>query len=147
MDDHITTTDYDTDFLVWNSTQIELLRSKQFDRLDLENIIEELESMALSQRHELEHRIEKLTTHLLKCQLQPWKISGSWRGTIREQRYRIAKLLKAMPSLKPLLDQYMTMAYDHAANRAADETRLPRSAFPPTMPFTKEQLLDPDYLP
>ncbi len=146
MDDHINT-DHEADFLVWTSAQIELLRAKQFDRLDLENIIEELESMARAEKHELEHRIERLITHLLKCEQQPGQISGGWLGTIREQRYRIAKLLKAMPSMKPLLDQYITLAYDHAAARAADETHLPRSAFPATIPFTKEQLLDPDYLP
>jgi hypothetical protein len=50
MDDHINTTDHEADFLVWTSAQIELLRSKQFDRLDLENIIEELESMARAER-------------------------------------------------------------------------------------------------
>ncbi|HEX7981880.1 MAG TPA: DUF29 domain-containing protein [Duganella sp.] len=146
MDDHFNT-DHEADFLAWTSAQIELLRAKQFDRLDLENIIEELESMARAEKHELEHRIERLITHLLKCQLQPDQISGSWLGTIREQRYRIAKLLKAMPSMKPLLDQYITLAYDHAAARAADETNTPKSAYPATMPFTKEQLLDPDYLP
>jgi hypothetical protein len=146
MDDHINT-DHEADFLLWTSAQIELLRAKQFDRIDLENIIEELDSMARAEKRELEHRIERLITHLLKCQLQPGHISGSWLGTIREQRYRIAKLLEAMPSLKPLLEQYIATAYGHAAARAADETRLPRSALPSTMPFTKEQLLEPDYLP
>ena len=146
MDDHINT-DHDADFLVWTSAQIALLRARQFDRLVLENIIEELESMARAEKHELEHRTERLITHLLKCEQQPGQISGGWLGTIREQRYRIAKLLKAMPSMKPLLDQYITLAYDHAAARAADETHLPRSALPATIPFTKEQLLDPDYLP
>jgi hypothetical protein len=146
MDDHINT-DHETDFLVWTSAQIELLRTKQFDRIDLDNIIEELESMARAEKHELEHRIERLITYLLKCELQPGQISGSWLGTIREQRYRIAKLLKAMPSMKPLLDSYIATAYDHAAARAADETHLPRSAFPATMPFSKDQLLEEDYLP
>ena len=146
MDDHINT-DHETDFLVWTSAQIDLLRAKQFDRLDLENIIEELESVARAEKHQLEHRIERLITHLLKCKLQPGKKSGNWLGTIREQRYRIAKLLRAMPSMKPLLDSYIAMAYDHAAARAADETHLPRTALPTKMPFTKEQLLDPDYLP
>ena len=70
MDDHIET-DYDTDFLVWLQSQAELLRSKQFDRLDLENIIEELESMARVERREFKHHIEQLTMHLLKCKLQP----------------------------------------------------------------------------
>ena len=146
MDDHIDT-DHDTDFLVWTSAQIELLRSKQFDRLDLENIIEELESMARAERREFKHRIEQLTMHLLKCKLQPDHISGSWLGTIYEQRRSIADLMQEMPSLKPQLDSYMARTYATAVDRAARETHLPKSAFPTTMPFTKEQLLDPDYLP
>jgi hypothetical protein len=146
MDDHIIT-DHDTDFLVWTSAQIELLRTKQFDRLDLENIIEELESMARKERRGFKHRIEQLTMHLLKCKVQPKRISGSWLGTIREQRHRITELMEEMPSLKPILEHYMTTSYPHAVALAADETGLSRSAFPSAMPFTKEQLLDPDYLP
>ena len=146
MDDHIKT-DYDTDFLVWLEGQAELLRAKQFDRLDLEHLIEELESMARKEKREFKHRVEQLIMHLLKWKLQPDHISGSWLGTIREQRYSIGDLLEEMPSLKPQLDSYITRTYAHAVARAADETRLPKSAFPTTMPFTKEQLLDPDYLP
>ncbi|USX22143.1 DUF29 domain-containing protein [Oxalobacteraceae bacterium OTU3REALA1] len=146
MDDHINT-DHEADFLVWTSAQIELLRSQQFDRLDLENIIEELESIARAERREFKHRIEQLTMHLLKCKLQPDHISGSWRGTIREQRHSIADLLTEMPSLKPQLDAYIARSYPYAVASAAEETNLPKSAFPAKMPFTKEQLLDPDYLP
>jgi hypothetical protein len=146
MDDHINT-DHETDFLVWTSEQIELLRAKQFDRLDLENIIEELESMARAERREFKHRIEQLIMHLLKCKLQPDHISGSWLGTIFEQRRSITDLLEEMPSLKPQLDSYVARTYATAVDRAARETHLPKSAFPTKMPFTKEQLLDPDYLP
>lgn len=146
MDDHINT-DHEADFLLWTGAQIELLRSKQFDRLDLENIIEELESMASAERREFKHRIEQLTMHLLKRKLQPDHISGSWLGTINEQRHCIADLLEEMPSLKPQLDSYIARTYAGAVDRAARETHLPKSVFPATMPFTKEQLLDPDYLP
>ncbi|MBP1208120.1 hypothetical protein JOD97_006207 [Duganella sp. 1411] len=146
MDDHINT-DHDTDFLIWTNAQIELLRAKQFDRLDLDNIVEELESMARAERREFKHRIEQLIMHLLKCQLQPDHISGSWLGTITEQRHCITDLMEEMPSLKPQLDAYITRSYAHAVARAADETHLPKSTFPATMPFTKDQLLDPDYLP
>ena len=147
MDDRIITTDHDADFLVWTSEQIELLRAKQFDRLDLENIIEELESMARAERREFKHRIEQLTMHLLKCKLQPEHISGSWLGTIFEQRRSITDLLLEMPSLKPQLDSYIARTYATAVEHASRETHLPKSAFPATMPFTNDQLLDPDYLP
>ena len=146
MDDHIKT-DYHTDFLVWLQNQAELLRAKQFERLDLEHLIEELESMGSKERHEFKNRIVQLMMHLLKWKIQPDHISGSWLRSIREQRYSIADLMEEMPSLKPLLDSYATRNYARAVALAADETHLPKSAFPTAMPFTTEQLLDPDYLP
>jgi hypothetical protein len=146
MDDHIKT-DYDTDFLVWLQSQAELLRAKQFERLDLEHLIEELESMGSKERHEFKNRIVQLMMHLLKWKVQPDHISGSWLRSIREQRYSIADLMEEMPSLKPLLDNYATQNYVIAVALAADETHLPKSTFPTKMPFTKDQLLDPDYLP
>lgn len=146
MDDHINNL-YEVDFLVWINTQAELLRAKHFEQLDLENLIEELEGMARKEKHELKHRLEQLIMHLLKCKLQPEQISGSWRGTIREQRIRIQDLLEAMPSLTRLVDEYMARSYAHATALAADDTGLPRSVFPATIPFSKAQLLDPDYIP
>ena len=146
MDDHIKT-DYDADFLVWLQSQAELLRAKQLDRLDLEHLIEELESMASKERREFKHRIVQLTMHLLKWKMQPDHISGSWLRSIREQRYSIADLIAEIPSLQPLLNNCATQSYARAVALAADETHLPTSAFPATMPFSMEQLLDPDYLP
>jgi hypothetical protein len=146
MDDHINS-DYETDFLVWLNTQAELLRAKHFDQLDLGNLVEELEGMARKEKHELKHRMVQLIMHLLKCKLQPAHISGSWLGTIREQRIHILDLLEAMPSLARLLDEYMERCYASAADLAADETGLPRSDFPDAMPFSKQQLLDLDYRP
>ena len=146
MDDHINNL-YEADFLVWINTQAELLRTQRLDQLDLENLIEELEGMARAQKREFKHRIEQLLLHLLKCKLQPERMSGSWRSTIREQRDRIRDLLQEMPSLKPLLQDCLTHAYVSAAKHAADQTRLPLSAFPEKNPFTMAQIFDDDFWP
>ena len=147
MDDHINNL-YETDFLVWINTQADLLRAKHFDRLDLENLVEELEGMARKEKRELRHRmVQLMMMHLLKCQLQPGRVAGSWLGTIYEQRLQIRDLLKDMPSLTGLLDEYMARSYPQAAALAADDTGLPLSAFPAATPFSKAQLLDPYYIP
>lgn len=139
-------TDYDTDFLLWINRQVELLRAKQFDQLDLENLIEELDAMARRDKRELASRIRVLMMHLLKCRAQPEHISSHWRGTLDEQRIQIALLLQDMPSLKNAVDAYMQDAYPDAVRRAAGETGLPPSAFPASCPFSKEQLLDRNYI-
>jgi hypothetical protein len=146
MDDHISS-DYQTDFYIWLNNQIALLRAKNFEQIDLSNLIDELEGMASKQRHELKHRLEQLMMHLLKCPLQPRLISRSWLGTIHEQRLRINDLLEEMPSLEHLLDEYLERSYANAIRGAAIETGLPRTVFPVTPPFTKQQLLDLDYWP
>jgi hypothetical protein len=84
--------------------------------------------------------------HLLKCKAQPGQISSSWRGTLCEQRSRIRRLLKDMPSLANAIDDEAADCYASALARAAVETGLPDSAFPASNPFTSGQLLDTQYL-
>ena len=146
MDDHIKT-DYDTDFLAWLESQAELLRAKQFERLDLEHLIEEIEAMAGQQKRELAHRLEILLIHLLKLKYQPARASNGWRGTVSEQRRRIKRLLKEMPSLANLIGDYLLDLYPDAVAGAAAETGLPKATLPITNPFARQQIFDPDYLP
>ncbi len=65
------TTLYDDDFYRWSQEQANLLRSRRFNELDAENLLEEIEAMGRSERRELESRLEKLLAHLLE-----WEISG-----------------------------------------------------------------------
>ena len=51
---------YNTDFYGWIQQQTNLLRSRQFDSLDLENIAEELESLGRSERRALLSQITRL---------------------------------------------------------------------------------------
>lgn len=147
MDDHINSSDYDTDFLAWITHQVALLRAQKFDQLDLDNLIDEVNDMGGRLKRELYHRTEILLMHLLNYKYQPDHVSGGWRGTIGEQRSRIRKLLKDAPSLAGPLDEYVAETYATAAARAASETGLPKSTFPATNPFTRQQIFDPDYLP
>ena len=146
MDDHINS-DYDSDFLVWTTTQVALLRARKFEQLDLENVIEELEAVARRDKREVAHRTEKLLTHLLKCGAQPERISNSWRRTISEQRKQIARILKDMPSLRAQIDHYIADSYPDAIKQAARETHLPVSSFPQQNPYTTAQILDEDFFP
>jgi hypothetical protein len=41
---------YETDFVLWTERTAELLRQKNFDAVDWENVIEEIESMGRSER-------------------------------------------------------------------------------------------------
>ncbi|RKT44539.1 DUF29 domain-containing protein [Thiocapsa rosea] len=135
---------YDADFYAWANTQAALLRSGRIDQADIEHIAEEIESMGKSELRELENRLARLFTHLLKWQFQPNRRSRSWTLTIKEQRRRLHRHLAQNPSLKAKLEQAVVDAYGDAILEAARETGLAEETFPPVCPFTVEQILNED---
>jgi ribosomal protein L29 len=96
---------------------------------------------------ELRSRLIVLLAHLLKGQYQAGSRSGGWRGTIREQRRGIARLIDDSPSLRARLGEALAAAYADARGDAADDTGLPAAAFPVTCAYTTEQVLDPRFWP
>lgn len=140
-------TPFAADYALWCAEQGALLRAGRTDALDLENLAEEIESLGRSDRFEIESRLKVLLVHLLKWRFQPEKRKPGWRSTIREQRGRIARRLRESPSLKAYPAEVLAEEYSYAVSEAADETSIAEAAFPPTCPFTIEQVLDPEFLP
>ena len=138
---------YDTDFNLWIEETIKQLKSGNFNEIDIDNLIEEIESMGKSEKRELKSRFAVLMMHLLKWKYQPSKRSHSWLNTIREQRLQLFLLLQDSPSLRPLLEQECEQWYHYAKKEAAKETKLSLNRFPESCPFTIEMVLDSDFLP
>ena len=142
---------YEHDYVAWIDAQARTARDGKVADLDLPNLAEELEDMGRRERRELASRAETLLMHLLTYEFQPEQRSGSWRGTIVEQRSRIAALLKDSPSL---LGEYQELCRDpvllrNAATRAAAETGLPAASFPEPGKLSSiaARMLDPDFWP
>lgn len=135
---------YEHDFVAWLDRQVMLIRDGQLDRLDLANLAEELEDMSKSKRQELRSRLEMLLTHLLKYEFQPEARTGSWLGTIMEQRHRIADVIDENPSLRPYLESLLgdERIYRHALKIARIESGLPTPRFPVANPYARQALDD-----
>ena len=131
---------YETDYVSWLEEQAALLRAGRLAALDVENVAEELEGLARSDRHELANRLETLILHLLKWDHQPSRRSRSRQSTIVEQRIRIRRLLDESPSLRPGLAEIAAKVYPDAVDRAIVETGLARRRFPEGLPYALEQL-------
>lgn len=52
------------DIISWSSEQAAYLRTKQFDKLDIENLAEEIEDMGKSEQREFESRMAVLQARL-----------------------------------------------------------------------------------
>jgi len=138
---------YDEDIAAWAQEQVALLRSGQWGLLDVEHIAEEIEDMNISHRHQLAHRMAILMAHLLKWKYQPDRRGSSWANTIANQRDKIAKLLRQMPSLRCLLEnaEWDRDVWDDAVDIAGRETNLPN--LPKVREWDYGQILSVDYLP
>jgi hypothetical protein len=115
--------------------------------MDIESLVEELETMGRSERRALISRTSVIIALLLKWQLSPEIRRKSWKYTIAEQRRRILRLLDDSPSLRPKLIEKLPDAYDDAILTAAKETQLDQTVFPKTCPFSLEQIMDENFLP
>jgi hypothetical protein len=138
---------YDQDFYSWTQEQAELLKSGRFSELDIDNLIEEVESMGRSEKRELESRLTILLLHLLKWKYQDGRRGRSWQLSIDEQRIQFCKTLNENPGLKPALDEIIKDAYKLAVIRAARETKISKNIFPENCPWTLTQFIEDGFYP
>lgn len=128
---------YEQDFALWIEDVAAKLKTRDFDNLDLENLIEEIESLGKSDRRELKNRLTVLLAHILKRMYvnSPENFNG-WELTILEQRRQIKNLLQDSPSLKPYLAQIFSGVYEDALEEV--ELEYKKTEFPDSWIFDIE---------
>ncbi len=139
---------YDEDFLQWTQQQAEYLQKGRWSELDVENLVEELETLGRSEQKELGSYLQVLMMHLLKCQYQPERRTQSWNNTLSNCRDKIQDCLEDTPSLQRFLQdlEWVEKYYRRARREAAKETQKPLATFPTECPYTIKQILEPDFL-
>ena len=145
---------YNEDFYAWTQQQAALLEARQFDALDLPNLVEEITSLRKSEQRELANRLSPLLEYLLKLTIAAERLpqdleraGRGWRTTCRTQRLRLAKLLRQNPSLRPLVPEEVGDAYAIARLDATQALGMEEGIVPLTCPWTPEQVLDEGFWP
>jgi Domain of unknown function DUF29 len=135
---------YDEDFYVWTEAQAELMRKRQFEALDLDNLIEEIEALGRAEKSSVLNNTSVIIEHLLKLQYSPaQEPRNAWRASVREHRRRLRRDLT--PRLRQILGAELPMLYgeihddtaallqDYGEDAAAD-------ALPADCPYTLDQI-------
>ncbi|BBC23201.1 DUF29 domain-containing protein [Pseudanabaena sp. ABRG5-3] len=133
---------YTTDFYGWTQEQVNLLRLRKLDSIDINNLIEEIESLGKQQQQELKNRFGVLIGHLLKWQYQPNRRSKNWKYTIQEQRLQIIDLIEQNPSLKSYREEAISKAYQLGLFLVGRETPINPKTLPKQCPYSFEQIMD-----
>ena len=128
---------YDRDLDLWLETAIAQLKAGDFQNLDVENLIEELEGLAGRDRREIDSRLITLIEHILKrCYINLPDCFGGWQNTIITQRDELILILEQSPSLK----RYFLERFDRsfaAAFRKVTDT-YPKHKIPHTWQFSRD---------
>ncbi|HUB47960.1 MAG TPA: DUF29 domain-containing protein [Acetobacteraceae bacterium] len=144
--------DYDTDLLLWSERQTDLLRrmgagERVNDQVDWANVAEEIESLGISQKHQLRSRLGTILLHLIKLQASPaTDPRPGWKQTILRERVGIKKLIKDSPSLRPTVPALVDDEINDAVMLALAEMALygeQPQVDPAELTYTVEQVLGP----
>lgn len=147
---------YETDFFAWTERQAAALRRLAErrinfeDELDLDNLIEEVESMGLSDLKAVNSALARVIEHLLKLEHSRAEAPrDGWLVSVDNHRAQIQEAFDYSPSLRGRLDP--AMAWRHGRRHAVKslERHEPEAAaaLPADRPYTLEQLLDDDWYP
>ena len=131
---------YERDETAWLEVMSNLAAEGRYAEMDHPNLSEYLADMAKRDRREVSSLLVVLLTHLLKWEHQPDHRSGSWQGTIFEQRRELRKLLESGTLYNHAIS-VLAEAYADARKQAAAETTLPRGTFPIECSWDLESLL------
>ncbi|MFO5468531.1 MAG: DUF29 domain-containing protein, partial [Dolichospermum sp.] len=147
---------YERDFNVWRETIIKKIKQQDFNDIDWEHLLLELEDMGKSEKRSFLSNLTILIAHLLKLTVQadaPEMMKGSWYSSVTENRFRVRKDLEENPSFKNYLHEVIFIAYADARKLAIKESKNAKfgvrkpdeTEYPLDFPFTLEQLLDEDF--
>ncbi|WP_252178770.1 DUF29 domain-containing protein [Endozoicomonas sp. 4G] len=155
---------YHTDYHQWLTNQVALLRNHDFDQLDLENLLEDLELGIESKVDNLEHFLINLIHHLLKMDYQTTVLRDSvatervlkgWMVTINNSRNGVDELIEKNNCLTSRTEKTLKEAYPKAKKRAIEamniyvnkNQKLDNNSFPDECPWTYEQLITKGWYP
>jgi hypothetical protein len=147
---------YEQDFNIWRETIIKKIKQQDFNDIDWEHLLLELEDMGKSEKRSFLSNLTILIAHLLKLTVQadaPEMMKGSWYSSVTEHRFRVKKDLEENPSFKNYLHEVIFIAYADGRKLAIQESKNAKlgvrkpdeTEYPLDFPFTLEQLLDEDF--
>jgi hypothetical protein len=128
---------YNQDFALWIEATVKQLKSGDLSQVDLENLIEEVESLGKSQRKAVDNFLTRLLEHLLKrCYVVLPDCYRGWEIEIRNFRKELKKEFKYSPSLKRFMIEILEECYREALEAVKED--YPDSNFPDVCPFAED---------
>jgi Domain of unknown function DUF29. len=152
---------YEKDFYLWVMENLKLLKNREFELVDWENLLEEIEYMARKELRSVISLMAVIIEHLYKWEnyRESAYMGSGWRKGILNARKELIDLFDEMPSLKRIAQEKESLnkAWKRTVRRLIlwfdeDENKnlakkyfggLPTEEdFPKECPYTFEQVME-----
>jgi hypothetical protein len=152
---------YEKDFYLWVMENLKLLKNKEYELVDWENLLEEIEYMARKELRSVISLMAVIMEHLYKWEnyRESAYMGSGWKKSILNARKELIDLFDEIPSLKRIAQEKESLnkAWRRAVNSLIvwfdeDENkdlakkyfgRLPAEEdFPKDCPYTFEQVME-----
>jgi|688.fasta_scaffold204606_2 hypothetical protein len=136
---------YDTDYNQWTQDTIQQIQNRDFESIDWDSLIEELEIMGKNDKRALISLLTRVLEHLLK--LSYWESENTrsgnrWAAEIVNFRAQIQGRLEDSPSLNSQLQTFYEKAHPVAIQSVSKLCPLP-----PDAQISLSQALDDNWFP
>ena len=138
---------YEIDDSLWLAETIELLKAKNFEALDLDNLIEELEDLGNEKKFRVASFLQQIIRHCLL--LQFWQDERTYnRSHLRSETVNFKNQIDTYltTNLCNYLSQELPRIYQKALNYVREKTDN-QVRFPGECPYSLENLLALDWFP
>jgi hypothetical protein len=134
---------YEEDFNLWVEETKKAIKNRDFENMDWDNLLEEIDDMSKSEKRSLESYLELLIAHLLK--IQYWESEKErnyrhWKVEVINFRSRIARLLKRNPSFNKYMQEIYPDIFQDVVKSWKVEFEIPPNSF-----IDLESILSDDY--
>ena len=134
---------YDRDFNLWIEKTKEAIQNRDFENMDWDNLLDEIDDMGKSEKRSLDSYMQRLIEHILK--LKYWnseveRCRKGWQQEVVNFRNRIKRIIKKNPSLNNYLKSEYSDIYQDAIATMVFDFEIPEDDF-----VEVEQIMQDDY--
>ena len=150
---------YEKDFYLWVIENLRLLRNKEYDLVDWENLLEEIEDMARRELRSLISFMAVIMEHLYKWENFRYRedVGHSWISSINNARNELDTIFETYPSIRKKSAEELPTAWRIAVRRLIKWFKEPQNQnlakkyfgrpptekdFPQECPYTLEQVME-----